>query len=137
MKYKGIELKQITTSQIVDPPREMIVWSDVLNNKEPKKEIVYAVVKVGKYYVAITSSLQWGYCAEIPKELKPRQATNRELAKWLATGIGEYRNQIGLVTNAYTYDESESDIEVCTYFKVRKWDDTDWHAPTVDYMGIE
>lgn len=27
--------------------------------------------------------------------------------------------------------------EVPSYVKVRKWDDVDWHEPTVDYMGIE
>ena len=27
--------------------------------------------------------------------------------------------------------------EVPSYVKVRKWDDVDWHEPTVDYMSIE
>ncbi len=140
MKYKGIVLKENTTPQIVDPPREMLVWSDemVKMNKEPQKEIVYAVVKLGKYYVAITSSLQWSYCAEIPKELKPRRATVRELSKWLAQGNGEYSNII-CCTKSYTTYEYELDSVACEVSEnilVRKWDDTDWHEPTVDYMGL-
>lgn len=139
MKYKGKELKEITTPQVFDPPKQMFVWNSgmVEMNQEPYKETVYAVVKIRTHYVAITSSDQWEYCAEIPEEPKPRRVTNRELAKWLTVGSGEYRNQIGLVSNYYTYDESETDREVCGHFKVRKWDDIEWHEPTVDYMGID
>lgn len=138
MKYKGKELKEITTPQIVDPPKEMLVWSDdmVKMNKEPQKETVYAVVKLGTHFVAITSSYQWGYCAEIPEEPKPRRATNRELAKWLAQGKGE-QNEEDWVVTAYAYKSYEANVEVSDKIKVRKWDDTDWHEPTVDYMGID
>lgn len=139
MKYKGKELKEVTVPQIVDPPKQMLVWSDemVKMNKEPQKETVYAVVKIGTHYVAITSSYQWDYCAKIPEEPKPRRATNRELSKWLSDNKGEYRTHTGLVSNAYTYDASESDTAVSSLFQVRKWEDTDWREPTVDYMGID
>lgn len=134
MKYKGKTLKEITTLQLFDPPKKMLVWW----NETPYEKLVSAIVKTKEGIRAITDSLSnWPHCAEIPEEPKMRRATNRELAKWLVTGIGEYRNQIGLVSNYYTYDESETDMEVCSYFTVRKWDDTDWHEPTVDYMGIE
>lgn len=143
MKYKGKERKEITTQQIVDPPREMLVWADemVKMTEEPHKEIVYAVVKLGKYYVAITSSHQWDFCAEIPEDPKPRRATSRELAKWLAIGIGEWcmkngTGRIGANTN-YGYSEYEENQNVDDGVLVRKWEDTDWHEPTVDYMGIE
>lgn len=140
MKYKGIELKEITKQQIFDPPKELLVWNDTYLT-EPKKTLVCAIIKLENYYAAIEKgkvpSYQWQHCAEIPDEPKPRRATNKELSKWLATGIGEYRNEIGLITNAYTYDESESDLEICMHFKVRKWGDTVWHEPTVDYMSID
>ncbi len=138
MKYKGKELKEITTPQIVDPPKEMLVWSDemVKMNKEPQKETVYAVVKLGTHFVAITSSYQWDYCAEIPEQTKPRRATNRELSKWLAQGNGE-ENEDDWVLTAHVYKSYEANVEVSDEIKVRKWDDTDWHEPTVDYMGIE
>ena len=139
MKYHGIELKEITTSQIVDPPKEMLVWSDAMvkmNNKEPYKETVYAVVKLGIHYVAITSSYQWDYCDEIPEEAKPRLATNRELAEWCAKGKGQvwFGDKI---STTYTYNMDLDDGVVPYFYKVRKWSDNDWHEPICDYLGIE
>lgn len=134
MKYKGIELKQITTSQIFDPPKEMLVWDYV--DSAPFKMPVHAIV-ASKTFPVIAEEGDYQYCAEIPEAPKPRRVTNRELSKWLAKGHGEYRNQIGAVSNLYIYVDLETDVAVPSYIRVRKWDDADWHEPTVDYMGIE
>lgn len=131
MKYKGIELKQITTSQIFDLPKEMLVWDYV--DSAPFKMPVHAIV-ASKTFPVIAEEGDYQYCAEIPET--PR-VTNRELSKWLAKGHGEYRNQIGAVSNLYIYVDLETDVAVPSYIRVRKWDDADWHEPTVDYMGIE
>ena len=131
MEYNGIELKQITTSQIFDPPKEMLVWDYV--DSAPFKMPVHAIV-ASKTFPVIAEEGDYQYCAEIPET--PR-VTNRELSKWLAKGHGEYRNQIGAVSNLYIYVDLETDVAVPSYIRVRKWDDADWHEPTVDYMGIE
>ena len=138
MEYKGIKLTEVTGSQIVDPPKEMFVWdydpgiilkADVLAIVNGRENGFPVITKIGTYR----------HCAEIPEEPKPpRRATNRELSKWLAKGRGEYRNQIsGVISNSYTYDDLESDEAVPSYIRVRRWDDDEWHEPTVDYMGIE
>lgn len=133
MKYNGIELVEITTPQIFDPQKEMFVWDDTQNT--PIKSEVCAIIKRKNKNLAITTNIiAYAHCAEIPQ---PRRATNRELAKWLITGCGEYSNQIGLVTTAYTYDESDTNKAVNNYVKVRKWDDIAWHEPTIDYMLIK
>ncbi len=138
MIHKGIELKEITTPQVFDPPKKMFVWDNGVKRNEPSIQTVYAVIqKATGTTQAIGECCRWSHCAEIPEEPKPRRATNRELSKWLSANKGEYRNHIGLVSNAYTYDASESDTAVPILFTVRKWDDTDWHEPTVDYMGID
>lgn len=36
MKYKGIELKEITEPQIFDPPKKMLVWRTNKWNSEQK-----------------------------------------------------------------------------------------------------
>ena len=131
MEYNGIELKKITTSQIFDPPKEMLVWDYV--DSAPFKMPVHAIV-ASKTFPVIAEEGDYQYCAEIPET--PR-VTNRELSKWLAKGHGEYRNQIGAVSNLYIYVDLETDVAVPSYIRVRKWDDADWHEPTVDYMGIE
>ena len=134
MKYNGIELVELTMPQIFDPPKQMLVWHENANIS-PGTRDVCAIIKCKNRTVAITTDLvTYSHCAEIPK---PRRATIRELAKWLSAGYGEYRNQISLVMNSYSYDDSESNEEVSNCIKVRKWDDTEWHEPTIDYMGIK
>lgn len=138
MEYNGIKLKEVTESQIVDPPKKMLVW-----DYDPGcllKADVIAIVNGRDGFPCcpvITTTGTFRHCAVIPEELKPRRATNRELSKWLAKGHGEYRNQIGAVSNLYIYVDLETDEAVPSYIRVRKWDDVDWHEPTVDYMGIE
>ena len=147
MKYKGIELKEITTSQIFDPQKEMLVWNYV--DSTPFKVTVHAIV-ASKTFPVIAKEGDYQYCAEIPEEPKPRRVTNRELSKWLAKGHGECMNpnsdsysyadlsKANLSSSTYTYGGiSEANKKVPFYVKVRKWDDVDWHEPTVDYMGIE
>lgn len=140
MKYKGIELKENTTLQIFDPPKEMLVWDQ--DDSEPLKREVCAIFKHKKLNLAITTDITYFcHCADIPEEAKPGRATSRELAKWLAQGNGEWcmkngTGQIGANTN-YGYSKYEENQNVTDGILVRKWEDTEWHEPTVDYMGIE
>lgn len=145
MKWKGIELKKITEPQIYDPPKKMVVWNTQCNKIEERT--VYAIVKDAKGDTwAITHPCfigdileYWAYCAEIPEETKPRRATNRELAKWLAQGNGEVQDKSSLYCTfiSFNYGPKLEDNPVIEYYKVRKWDDTEWHEPTVDYLGIK
>lgn len=133
MKYKGKELKEITTPQIVDPPKQMLVWDDAV---EPEVQFVYAIVRTKDGRTQAIGDRRWEHCAEIPEEPKARRATNRELAMWLAQGNGE-QFEGGCVIHRHSYLPDNTNKEVGDGFIVRKWDDTDWHEPTVDYMGIE
>ena len=142
MKYKGIELKEITKQQIFDPPKELLVWNDTYLT-EPKKALVCAIIKLENYYAAIEKgkvpSYQWQHCAEIPDEPKPRRATYREMSMWLAQGKGELTYE-GVDTNVYTgltYTIDNPNTEIGSVVKIRKWEDTEWNEPTVDYMGID
>ena len=138
MEYNDIKLKEVTESQIVDPPKKMLVWDCDPGNVHEAD--VLAIVNGRECdYPVITKSGVFCHCAEIPEEPKPRRATNRELSKWLSKGHGEYTNTVCCTTSYTTYeyflDSAES--EVSENILVRKWDDADWHEPTVDYMGIE
>ena len=135
MKYKNIELKEITASQIFDPPKEMFVW-DYDTGCLLRADILAIVNGRENGYPVITKTGTYRHCAEIPEEPKPRRVTNRELSKWLSKGHGEYTNTVCCTTSYTTYeyflDSAES--EVSENILVRKWDDVDWHEPTVDYM---
>lgn len=144
MKYNGIELKEITTPQVFDPPKEMLVWDNSNDCKAPYVRTVYAVIRTVNgitEVVVVGSSYRWLHCAEIPEEPKLSRVTSRELAKWLAQGNGEWcmkngTGQIGANTN-YGYSQYEENQNVTDGVLVRKWEDTEWHEPTVDYMGID
>ena len=140
MKYKGTKLKEITTPQVFDPPKPMFVLDNYVKCDVPLIHTVYAVIRTisGTTQVVGTGSVRWLHCAEITEEPKPRRATIRELSKWLAQGNGEYKSGIGLILTSFSYDNSwKMDEPVDNAYTVRKWEDTEWHEPTVDYMSIE
>ena len=132
MEYNGIKLKEVTESQIVDPPKKMLVW-DYEPENLLKADVLAIVNGRDSGFPVITKTGTYRHCAEIPEA---HLVTNRELSKWLAKGRGECRNQIGLVSNLYIYVDLETDMAVPSYIRVRKCDDADWHEPTV-YMYIE
>ena len=138
MEYNGIKLTEVTESQIIDPPKKMLVW-DLDPGIVLEADVLAIVNGRDCGYPVITKTGTFTHCAEIPEAPKPRRATSRELSKWLAKGHGEYTNTVCCTTSYTTYeyflDSAES--EVSENILVRKWDDADWHEPTVDYMGIE
>ena len=138
MEYNGIKLKEVTETQIVDPPKKMLV-QDYEPENLLKADVLAIVNGRDSGFPVITKTGTYRHCAEIPEAPKPRRATNRELSKWLAKGHGEYTNTLCCSTSYITYeyflDSAES--EVSENILVRRWDDNDWHEPTVDYMGIE
>ena len=138
MKYKGIELKEFTSDKpvVFDPPKEMLVWS--FGDLEPCERTVMAYVPGRTFRSVIAKSDEYSSCAEIPEQPKPRRATNIELAKWLARGNGLCKHYCGdeVWTSTECYaDELENECN--PNWRVRKWDDSDWHEPTADYMGLE
>lgn len=134
MKYKGIELTEVTEPQIFDPPRKMLVWGRYERIAELD---VYAIVS-RKEFPVICENSTWKHCAEIPKpDEKP--VTYRELARWLAKGNGEVKNAGTICPNwnYYDYYDDEENKPVKDSLLVREWDDTEWHKPTREYLGLE
>lgn len=137
MKYKGNELQEFTTDKpiVFDPPKKMFVCDTAELLSDCNIDYVYAYIPAAEYPVK-TSRNCFSRCAEIPEDMKPRRATNRELAKWLAHGNGECKDaRVGKVWLTYEYYANEEYDECSSYIKIRNWDD-EWHEPTVDYMGL-
>lgn len=136
MKYNGIELIKITEPQILDPPKKMLVWNNIMDYTITS--LVVAIVERMDGICAICHDGEiYPYCAEIPEAPKPRRVTNRELSKWLAQGNGETKDICDIVMPNMCYIESKCNDEVFSKVKVRKWEDEDWHEPTADYLGLE
>lgn len=158
MKYKGHELTEIKTPQIMDPPMEMVVWDTQLKHVE--RVTVAAIVKDvhGDTWALAHSKINnildfWAHCAKLPEGLDRRRATNYELARWLSQGNGEVLTLMGMSNNPKHYremvtttwhyfsgchaDEVDYGFEGQRCKGIRKWGDPDWHDPTIDYMGIE
>ena len=129
MKYKGIELEEVTEPQLFAPPKKMLVWDNCSNIAEID---VYAIVSREDFRVICENS-SWRHCAEIP-ELNP--VTNRELASWLAKGNGEVKADDVVYSNWNYYNDKENN-PIKDSLLVRKWDDTEWHKPTREYIGLE
>ena len=136
MKYKGIELKEFEREKpvVFDPPKRMLVWD--YDDETPTEVDVIAFIP-NRYHKAIEQMSVYIHCAEIPDK-GSELATNRELAKWLAQGNGQYKVSGGEWIWTEHHYTTEQDDDACSKFiKVRKWCDKEWHEPTREYLGLE
>lgn len=134
IKYNGVEIQSITECKVFEEPRKMLVWNTSYGG--PIEKMVCAIIPYRHAGSVITMCDAFEYCAEIPEKPAPSRATNRELAKWIASGNGEIKDIIDVAITFCTYPNGLENTEVRNGIKVRKWDDTEWHEPTVDYMDI-
>ena len=132
MEYKGIELKEVTEPQLFDPPKKMLVWGRYKNITELN---VYAIVG-RKDFPVICENSTWQHCAEIPKVHELELVTYRELARWLAEGNGEVMWANNVLSN-WNYSTDEENKALDESLSVLKWDDTEWHKPTREYIGLK
>lgn len=136
MKYKGIELKEFESGKpvVFDPPKRMLVWD--YDDETPTKVEVIAFIP-NRYHKAIEQMSVYIHCAEIPAALCLR-ATNRELAKWLVNGNGQYKTGGSpRLWTEHPYDIGYDEEACPNTIKVRKWCDKEWHEPTREYLGLE
>ena len=135
MKHNGIELKEITESQIFDPPKEMLVWDS--GHKKPKTKLVWGISPCAVhnlYRVHCDNGARYMCCAEIPEEPKKR-ATNIQLMEWIAKGNGVWKS--GRSVNTYlSYFEDSLEKEVEDYILIRPFGTTEWLEPTLENMGL-
>lgn len=140
INYNGMELEEVTEPQIFDPPKRCVVF----DSYDEIKRVIMNVVAVlpasfnegGGILSVITEEKQyWKHCALLPDPPKPRRATNRELSRWLAQGNGEWKHEAFCTANiGMQYDEDVRDKQLYDNVVVRKWSDTEWHEPDVDYL---
>ena len=120
--------------------KRMYVWDD--GNRHPVVRLVVAILpNCDAGHRVITSYGEgWCYCCEIGEsEVKPRFATRRELARWLAQGNGQRTatNYSDVHSDMWVYPKNCDNEPVDKDVLVRKWDDEEWHEPTIDYLGIK
>lgn len=139
INYNGMELEEVTKPQIFDPPKKCVVWND---DTSPNERNVLAVLPKESYRVMAefvsNGVIQYQHCALLPDPPKPRRATNRELARWLIEGNAQIKHSDSdMVYVGWNYKEFEDDLPCSNDVLVRKWSDTEWHEPDVEYMGLE
>ena len=141
IKYNGMELEEFTSDKPIffDKPVGALCWN---NNgwQGGICEYVIAFIPRSDSSIAVTEHTTWLHMAILPDPPKPRRATNRELARWLAQGNGEWKLE-GPVSEEdqcssgyYSYFEKYENYELDCDMLVRKWENTEWHEPTVDYL---
>lgn len=140
IKYKGMELEEFFSDKpvIFDPPKKCIVWdAPFYKMKQEAVVLAYIPKRATNSRVIGIYNQSWGFCAILPENTLPRRATNREISQWLAQGNGEVQGSDGYADTAWNYPPEFSNTDVRDGAKIRKWDDTEWHEPTADYMGLE
>ena len=131
MKYHGIEITEVTEPKLFDPPKKMLVWDSDTDAVELE---VYAIAS-RKDFPVICEYSTWRHCAEIPEEPEQKPVTRRELARWLAQGNGEVKDG-NVVYSDWDYFAENENKAVNDGMVVRKWDETEWHKPTREYLGL-
>jgi hypothetical protein len=139
MKYLGKEIKKITEPQIFANPKKMFVWCD--RDTCPTTRNVCAILNVScgmPYRVIDDCGWFWEFCGEI-EEIQPRRATYIEFSRWLSQGNGQVHTDSngGKLDTAILYDDKRDYEPVRDGLEARKWGDTEWHEPTIDYLGIK
>ena len=132
MEYKGIELKEVTEPKLFNPPKKMLVW-----------DIYSSIVELDVYAIAgrkdfpvICENSTWQHCAEIPEVTELEHVTYRELSRWLSEGNGEVMWSTTICSN-WNYSNDDENEALDESFTVRKWEDTEWHKPTREYLGLD
>ena len=135
--YNGMEkLEEITETKVFDEPHDMFVWNN--SDNVPTRRSVCAIIPYRHAGSVITTNGAYEHCAEIPEKPAPRKATWLEVAKWCATGNGlVYDTNRDRIDTGIMFKPNNENEPVTDEIKVRKWDDTEWHTPDVEYMGIE
>lgn len=143
INYNGMELEEFTSDkpQAFPEGTKAICWdSDIY------KEGFFTLLDIVAYIPYLADPVltrdclndyqdsPYRHCALLPDPPKPRRATNRELSQWLAQGNGECLGSQDDADTAWNYPQECSDTDVREGAKVRKWSDTEWHEPTVDYL---
>ena len=139
IKYNGMELEEFTSDKpvIFDPPKKCVVRNEI-GTLEVSEILGYDPRRFIEARFIGKNGASWGAGAILPEKPAPRRVTNRELAKWLAQGNGEISGDTKEYTIAgFYYAIGDENTPAKDELKVRKWDDTEWHEPTVEYMGIE
>ena len=135
--YNGMEkLEEITETKVFDEPHDMFVWNN--SDNVPTRRSVCAIIPYRHAGSVITTSGAYEHCAEIPEKPAPRKATWLEVAKWCATGNGlVYDTNRDRIDTGIMFKPDNEHEPIMDELKVRKWGDTEWHEPTVDYIGLE
>lgn len=135
MKYKGIELKEFESEKPVffDPPKRMLVWDD--DDETPTEKDVIAFIP-NRYYKVIEQTYSYIHCAEI-QDTGSELATNRELARWLVLGNGQYHTGGSRAWTEHNYIIGQDDDACSNSIRVRKWGDKEWNEPTREYLGLD
>jgi hypothetical protein len=145
INYNGMELEEFTSDKPVAFPEgtKAICWDSNKYEEGFRSELdIIAYIPYLEDPVLTRDCLNdyqdspYRHCAILPDPPKPRRATNRELARWIAEGKGEILVP-HCVTQHVSYAVGQDNKECVSGQQVRKWSDTEWHEPTVDYMGLE
>ena len=131
IRYNGKDYEEFTSDKaiIFDTPQPVLAWDE-----EPVTDEMVAYIPASEYPV-ITKHNAWRHCA---KECLVRRVTNKELAIWCANGNGQVRCAgAANIHTFFSYAFGTDDDPVTADYAVRRFDDEDWHLPTVEYLGIE
>ena len=126
--------------QLFDEKYIHVLWDDELEGKDNKASENVELLDDKYVYHTWTDGDKY--------RVKPdeKNVTYKELAMWLAKGNGQYRKvsygnfKIKEPVHMHTelkYADGQGGYDVPNSIMVKRWEDGEWHNPTVDYIYKE
>lgn len=103
------------------------------------KDVYFKLFESDDWFLIDKDDFAWSDNYEYIIREKSHKITERQLAMWLASGKGEYKiknNNSNFVRQYYWYSEEHGDEKVANIL-VRRWSDSKWSEPTVEYCFPE
>ena len=135
INYNGMELEEFAPedSCFFDPPKKAVFINE--DHIPIREKRLFSFDK--RFHCPFTDeeNLCWPHCALLPDHPKPRRATWLEVARWCATGNGlVYDTDRDKIDTGIMFKPSNEHEPIMDEIKVRRWSDTEWHEPDVEYL---
>lgn len=145
--YTAINASQVKVGSKVYAAANLADLKKIVKNNSSDNLLLVTDIKTEGFHhrfgtesLATKIPMNYPLCYVIEEPTEGR-CTYKELARWVAKGEGVWTwggtTSAQSVFTELTFIEYDWDEPVPkNAYLIRKWDDTGWHEPTRDYMGI-
>lgn len=128
--YTALNADEVKLGSNVFVADDLSTLRQIVENSTGKYSETLNAVKPDDCTYRFATDNSYALCYLVSEPNKPRRMTNRELAKWLAQGNGQWKGAADTIGMAYSY--GLDDHEIPDGIMIRGWDETEWREPVIE-----